>query len=57
MYNPYKPKDLLRSLTQRELENLKLISAGKTNKDIAKKLGITEATVKIHVKVYSKNQA
>ena len=57
MYNPYKPKDLLRSLTQRELENLKLISAGKTNKDIAKKLGITEVTVKIHVKVYSKNQA
>jgi len=41
---------LIESLTQRELENLKLIAGGKTNKDIAKKLGITEATVKVHVK-------
>jgi len=40
----------LKSLTQRELENLKLIAAGKSNKDIANKLGITEATVKVHVK-------
>jgi len=40
----------LKSLTQRELENLKLIAAGKSNKDIASKLGITEATVKVHVK-------
>jgi two-component system nitrate/nitrite response regulator NarL len=41
---------LLESLTQRELENLKLIANGKSNKDIANKLGITEATVKVHVK-------
>lgn len=40
----------LKSLTQRELENLKLIANGKSNKDIANKLGITEATVKVHVK-------
>jgi len=40
----------LESLTQRELENLKLIASGKSNKDIANKLGITEATVKVHVK-------
>ena len=40
----------LESLTQRELQNLKLIANGKSNKDIANKLGITEATVKVHVK-------
>ena len=40
----------LESLTQRELQNLKLIANGKTNKYIANKLGITEATVKVHVK-------
>ena len=38
------------SLTQREMENLKLIAAGKSNKEIARKLGITEATVKVHNK-------
>jgi len=47
--NPQK-NSLLESLTQRELENLKLIANGKSNKDIANKLGITEATVKVHVK-------
>ncbi|WP_025819740.1 two-component system response regulator NarL [Shewanella marina] len=40
----------LELLTQRELQNLKLIAAGKSNKEIAKKLGITESTVKVHVK-------
>jgi two-component system nitrate/nitrite response regulator NarL len=40
----------LETLTSRELENLKLIASGKSNKDIASKLGITEATVKVHVK-------
>jgi len=40
----------LDSLTQRELQNLKLIANGKSNKEIANKLGITEATVKVHVK-------
>jgi len=38
------------SLTQREMENLKLIASGKSNKEIARKLGITEATVKVHNK-------
>jgi two-component system, NarL family, nitrate/nitrite response regulator NarL len=38
------------NLTIRELENLKLIAGGKSNKYIANKLGITEATVKVHVK-------
>ena len=40
----------LQALTQRELENLKLIASGKSNKEIACKLGITEATVKVHNK-------
>jgi len=48
---PSKRKILLvDSLTQRELENLRLIASGKSNKEIANKLGITEATVKVHVK-------
>ncbi len=41
---------IIDTLTSRELENLKLIASGKSNKDIANKLGITEATVKVHVK-------
>lgn len=41
-----KPDDL----TSRELEIVKLIAQGKTNKEVARKLGITEATVKVHVK-------
>ena len=40
----------IEKLTQRELEILKYISAGKSNKVIANELGITEATVKVHVK-------
>ena len=43
-------KPSLERLTIRELQNLKLIAGGKTNKEIAKKLAITEATVKVHVK-------
>jgi two-component system NarL family response regulator len=37
------------SLTARELEVLKLIVAGKSNKDIGSALFISEATVKTHV--------
>jgi two-component system NarL family response regulator len=37
-------------LTDRELETLKLISAGDSNKSIARKLNISEGTVKTHVK-------
>ncbi len=37
-------------LTPRELDILKLIANGKTNKHIAIELSITESTVKVHVK-------
>jgi two-component system NarL family response regulator len=37
-------------LTEREFEILKLIAEGDTNKDIGDQLGITEGTVKTHVK-------
>ncbi|MBA4726637.1 MAG: two-component system response regulator NarL [Pseudomonas sp.] len=38
------------SLTKREKEVLRLIAKGQSNKMIARKLGITEGTVKVHVK-------
>jgi DNA-binding CsgD family transcriptional regulator len=45
-------------LTARELEVLKLMAAGKTNGDIARRLVVTEGTVKFHVKnVLRKMQA
>lgn len=37
------------ALTERELEVLKLVAAGSSNKVIAQQLGISEATVKSHV--------
>ncbi len=37
-------------LTSRELEIVKLVAQGKTNKEVARELNITEATVKVHVK-------
>nr|CAB44989.1 NarL protein [Stutzerimonas stutzeri] len=37
-------------LTKREKEVLRLIAKGQSNKMIARKLGITEGTVKVHVK-------
>ncbi len=37
------------ALTDRELEVLKLIAVGASNKGVAQKLGISEATVKSHV--------
>jgi two-component system nitrate/nitrite response regulator NarL len=40
----------LAGLTPRELEILCHISAGKSNKVIAKELGISDGTVKLHVK-------
>ena len=39
-----------RDLTRREAEILDCLTAGASNKQIARDLGITEATVKIHMK-------
>lgn len=44
-----KPKNKFSRLTKREKEVLRLIALGGTNKEIAKKLGITEKTVKNHI--------
>src|SRR5579884_3021185 len=38
------------SLTQRELDVLQLVAQGRSNKDIARRLSITEGTAKTHVK-------
>lgn len=38
------------SLTQRELDVLQLLAQGRSNKDIARRLHITEGTAKTHVK-------
>jgi two-component system NarL family response regulator len=38
------------SLTQRELAVLELVAEGRSNKDIARRLSITEGTAKTHVK-------
>jgi len=43
-------KMIVRSLTPREEEVLELLIAGDSNKGIANLLGISEATVKMHVK-------
>jgi two-component system, NarL family, nitrate/nitrite response regulator NarL len=40
----------IEKLTQREVEILKQVAAGKSNKAIANALSITEGTVKVHVK-------
>jgi DNA-binding NarL/FixJ family response regulator len=41
--------DLIRRLTSRELEVVRLVGAGKANKGIATELGITERTARTHV--------
>ncbi len=43
-------QDILSQITVREKQILKLIAKGYANKPIANSLGITEATVKVHVK-------
>lgn len=43
-------RSLGRDLTRREAEILDCLTAGASNKQIARDLGITEATVKIHMK-------
>lgn len=42
-------KEIIDSLTKRELEVLKLLAVGSFNKDIAESLGISERTVKNHI--------
>ncbi len=37
------------ALSERQLEVLRLLAAGQSNKEIARQLGIAEATVKVHV--------
>ena len=41
---------LLKELTLRELEVLKLVARGKTNQEIAEGLSISKATAKVHIK-------
>jgi two-component system nitrate/nitrite response regulator NarL len=41
-------------LTQREYEIWRLVTAGHPNKEIARQAGITEFTVKVHVKTIFK---
>ena len=40
---------MVASLSPRELDTVKLIATGLSNKEIARELGIAETTVKIHV--------
>lgn len=42
------------SLTPREVEVVRGIAAGKSNKEIARELGVQEVTVKLHVKTLSR---
>lgn len=44
-----KPASPLENLTPRELDILRAITAGASNKEIARQFGIAETTVKIHV--------
>lgn len=47
--SPQRPPDASEPLTERELDVLRHIAAGATNKAIARDLGVGEATVKSHV--------
>jgi two-component system nitrate/nitrite response regulator NarL len=47
---PGNQENPIEQLTNREFEILRSIAGGNSNKAIAKKLGITEGTVKVHVK-------
>jgi two-component system, NarL family, nitrate/nitrite response regulator NarL len=44
-----------RDLSPRQQDVAKHVAKGSTNKDIAQRLGITEATVKVHVKAILRN--
>ena len=49
MIKKYKDDNLIDTLTAREIEVLKLVVIGGSNKDIADKLGISERTIKNHI--------
>ncbi len=58
------PKDFYDGLTAREVEILKLLAAGQANKQIARRLAISEKTVRNHVshmyeklQIYDRSQA
>lgn len=42
--------DIVSNLTSRELQVVKMIAKGQSNKMIGNELGISESTVKVHVK-------
>ncbi len=44
------PDNRVQALTPRQLEVLGLITQGLSNKEIARELGLSEATVKFHLK-------
>jgi len=44
------PPEVMEALSDRELDILRSLTTGVSNKEIAKSLGITEATVKVHMK-------
>lgn len=51
----HEEREKMPSLTKRELEVLRLVAAAKTNESIAKELGITERTVRFHLRnIYDK---
>ena len=55
---PPVPNNLLEKLSKREASALRLLIAGKTNKEIARDLEIEEITVKVHLRnVYRKIEA
>jgi DNA-binding NarL/FixJ family response regulator len=50
-------QQVTRTLTQREIELVRLVAEGLRNKEVAFRLGITEGTVKIHLhRIYDKLQ-
>ncbi|KUF12600.1 response regulator transcription factor [Pseudoponticoccus marisrubri] len=48
--DPEEAHPLAKTLTRRELEVLEGLSAGKSNKEIARDLDLTEPTIKLHMK-------
>lgn len=48
------PSNPLRQLTSRQRDTLALLTVGKSNKEIARDLGLYESTVKAHIKVILK---